>query len=62
MPVPKLEKVEEPLLATVNWAVPLEEATLKMSVVGRVEVPWTERVATGVLEPMPTKPLALTVR
>ena len=61
-PVPKEEKVEEPLLATVNWATPVEEETMKIGVAGRVEVPWTERVAIGEEEPIPTRPLALTVR
>ena len=61
-PAPKEEMLVEPLAATVNKAVPVEEATLKTSVVGRVEVPWTERVATGEEEPTPTKPLALTTK
>ena len=62
IPVPKEDKVVEPLLATVNWDTPEEEAAIKIAVLGRVEVPWTDRVAIGEEEPMPTKPLALTVR
>ena len=62
MPVPKLLKVELPLLATVNWETPVEEATTKMLMAGRVLVPWTLRVAIGEEEPIPTKPLALTTR
>ena len=62
MPVPKDERVVEPLPATVNWETPEELATTKMLVAGRVEVPWTDRVAMGVLLPTPTKPLALTVK
>ena len=61
-PVPKEEKVEEPLAATVSWAAPEEEATRKISVVGRVEVPCTDKVATGEDEPMPTRPVCLTIK
>ena len=50
------------MLATVSKATPVEEATMKGLMAGRVEVPCTERVAMGEEEPMPTKPLALTVR
>jgi hypothetical protein len=61
-PVPREFTVVEPLLAMVNWEAPEEEATTKMLVAGKVEVPWTERVAMGEEEPMPTRPLALTVK
>ena len=60
--MPNEEIVVEPLAATVNWEAPEEEATLKISVVGNVDVPWTDRVAMGEEEPMPTSPLALTTR
>ena len=61
-PAIKDDRVVEPLEAMVKAETPEDEATLRISVVGRVEVPWTDRVATGVEEPMPTKPLALTVK
>ena len=53
-PVPKEERVVEPLAATVKTAASEEEATLKISRVGEVEVPSTTKVALGVVEPMPT--------
>ena len=40
--------------------VPVEEATLNKSIVGRVEVPCIARLAWGVVVPIPTEPLALT--
>jgi hypothetical protein len=61
-PVVRELKLVLPLLATVNREAPVEEATTKTLVVGKVLVPWTDRVAVGELEPMPTKPLALTVK
>jgi hypothetical protein len=61
-PAPRELRVTLALLATVKALTPVEEATTKMLVVGKVDVPWTDRVAMGELEPMPTKPLALTVK
>ena len=62
MPVPKDERVVEPLPATVNWEIPEELATLKISVVGEVDVPCTTKVALGVEEPMPTLWLLVTLK
>src|SRR5579864_1182934 len=41
---------------TVNSWFPLEEATAKGLTVGALEVPWTKRVAAGVIVPIPTSP------
>ncbi len=60
--MPKLDMVTLALLATVKTATPVELAAMKIGVEGKVVVPWTERVAIGLLLPIPTKPLALTVR
>ena len=61
-PVPKEDKVVEPLAATVRRLTPVEDAMVKTLTEGRVEVPWTDRVAMGEELPMPTRPLALTVK
>ena len=61
-PVPKDDRVVEPLEAMVSREEPVEELTVKTLVVGRVDVPWTDRVAMGELLPTPTRPLALTVK
>ena len=60
-PVPKELKVVEPLEPTVNKEVPEEEATIKTSKVGEVEVPTIDKVALGVVVPMPTLWLAVTL-
>ena len=60
--MPKEEAVMLALLATVKAETPVLDATTKILVAGRVEVPWTDRVAMGEEEPIPTKPLALTTR
>ena len=62
MPVPKEATVVEPLLATTNCTAPVELATVKMLVEGRVDVPWTYKVEVGAEVPTPTKPLALTAK
>ena len=49
-PVPKEERVVEPLDATCRKVAPEEDATLKTSKVGLVEVPCTTRVALGEVE------------
>ena len=54
--------VVEPLAPTTKSRVLLEEATWKTSKVGEVEVPSTTKVALGVVEPMPTLWLAVTLR
>ncbi len=61
-PVPKEERVMLALLATVKAETPVEEAATKILVAGKVDVPCTDRVAMGVEEPTPTKPLALTTK
>lgn len=61
-PVPRELMVVEPLAPTVNSELPVEEEITKTLVVGKVEVPWTDRVAMGLDDPTPTKPLALTVK
>ena len=61
-PVVKEDKVTLALLATVKEATPVEEATTKILVAGKVEVPWTTKVAMGLDEPTPTSPLALTTK
>ena len=50
-----------PLFKTVKSDEPFDEATSKTLRVGRVEVPWTNRVDTLVVVPMPTLPLAETL-
>ena len=55
-PVPRELIVVEPFGATVNKAVPVEEATTKGLTVGAEEVPITAKVAIGEVVPMPTLP------
>ena len=64
MPVPREERVVEPLAATVNREAPVEVATIKIGVVVLLSVliPCTTSMAVGVEEPMPILELALTVR
>jgi hypothetical protein len=52
IPVPKEERVVEPLWLTVNMEVPVEEAIWNRSVPA---LPWINKVVVGVMVPMPTK-------
>ena len=54
--------VKAPVAATLSITALVEEATLNTSSVGEVDVPWTDRVAVGVVEPMPTLWLLVTLR
>ena len=60
-PVDKEEIVVEPLGLTVKRLAPLEEATVKTFCVGKVDVPWTNKVEELVVVPIATEPLVLTV-
>lgn len=60
-PAPREEMVVEPLLATVRREAPVEELTVKTLSVGLVDVPCTTKVAVGVVEPMPTLWLLVTL-
>ncbi len=53
--------VVEPLAATVNREVPVEEETVNTGNVGEVDVPCTTNVALGVVEPIPTLQLLVTL-
>ena len=58
----KLAIVVEPLAAIWKSGVLEEEATVKTGSVGKVEVPCTTKVELGVVEPIPTEPLDLTIK
>jgi len=62
IPVPRDERVVEPLAATVRKEALLEEATTKIGSVGAEDVPWTTNLALGVVEPIPTLPVAVTLK
>ena len=62
VPAPSELIVVEPLAAMVNKEEPVSEATVKTLRVGEVEVPCTTKVALGVVEPMPTLWLAVTLK
>jgi hypothetical protein len=61
-PVPKEERVVEPLGATLNREEPVEEATVKRLAVEVVFVPATTIKPKGVVVPMPTFPPAVTLK
>ena len=62
MPVPKEDRLVEPVAETLNRTLWVEDATWKTSRAGEVEVPSTTKVALGVVEPMPTLWLAVTLK
>ena len=55
-PAVRLERVVEPLGATVKRLVPVEEATVNRLAVEVVVVPWITSRPKGVVVPIPTFP------